>query len=100
MRKEIEEAFTCEVPVVPDPGRPQTSRLSKADLPPELQRLADLNPIRSTPATPSGVERIGDLMTDMVPGLDYLTRDRGGAARSDSVTNSIRDREWDSRTEP
>lgn len=42
VRREIEAAFECEVPVVPVLDGRKTSRLSKADLPPALRRLADL----------------------------------------------------------
>ncbi|MBC2876711.1 MULTISPECIES: toll/interleukin-1 receptor domain-containing protein [Streptomyces] len=92
VRKEIEEAFTCELPVVPILDGRKTDRLRKADLPPELDRLADLQSIPfDTHDTETGVRRIGDLVADMVPGLRDLSRADASSAVSDSVHNSIGD---------
>jgi len=92
VRREIEEAFSCELPVVPILDGRKTDRLSPADLPPELARLADLQSIPfDTHDTDSGVMRIGDLVAEMVPGLDNLARADGTSPVSGTVTNSIAD---------
>jgi len=92
VRREIEEAFTCELPVVPILDGRKTNRLSKDDLPPELERLADLQSIPfDTHDTETGLRRIGDLVAEMVPGLDDLASADRTASASDTVTNSIGD---------
>ncbi|GGX08661.1 TIR domain-containing protein [Streptomyces noursei] len=92
VRREIEEAFACELPVVPILDGRKTNRLNKADLPPELERLADLQSIPfDTHDTETGVRRIGDLVAEMVPGLDDLARADKTSPASDTVTNSMED---------
>ncbi|MFF7690093.1 toll/interleukin-1 receptor domain-containing protein [Streptomyces syringium] len=92
VRREIVEAFTCEVPVVPILDGRKTDRLSKADLPPELERLADLQSIRfDTHETETGVRRIGDLVAEMVPGLRDLDEADQPSLAPDTVANSIGD---------
>jgi hypothetical protein len=92
VRREIEEAFTCELPVVPILEGRKTNRLSGADLPPELARLADLQSIPfDTHDTETGVRRIGDLVAEMVPGLNDLVHADETSPESGTVTNSIRD---------
>lgn len=56
VRKEIEAAFECGLIVVPVLDGRKTDRLSKAALPPELARLADLQsvPFDSTHDTEAG----------------------------------------------
>ncbi|MFR9788475.1 toll/interleukin-1 receptor domain-containing protein [Streptomyces sp. MB22_4] len=91
VRKEIEEAFTCEVPVVPILDGRRTARLAKAALPDALSRLADLQSVPfDTQDAETGLRRIGDLVADLVPGLTDLTR-AGENASPGSVTNSIDD---------
>ncbi|MFD8349611.1 toll/interleukin-1 receptor domain-containing protein [Streptomyces coelicoflavus] len=90
VRKEIEEAFECEVPVVPVLDGRKTSRLSRADLPHALQRLADLQSIAfDSSDTEVCVARIGDLMADLVPGLEDRSGAETGMPTPGSVTNSI-----------
>ncbi|MEU8687735.1 toll/interleukin-1 receptor domain-containing protein [Streptomyces sp. NPDC048665] len=92
VRREIEEAFTCELPVVPILDGRKTNRLSKADLPSELERLADLQSIPlDTHDTENGLRRIGDLVAEMVPGLNDLAQAGKTSPASDTVTNSIGD---------
>ncbi|MEV7339458.1 toll/interleukin-1 receptor domain-containing protein [Streptomyces sp. NPDC093544] len=92
VRREIEEAFTCELPVVPILDGRKTNRLSKADLPIQLARLADLQTIPfDTHDTEAGVRRIGDLVFEMVPGLRDLLQVNKTSPASDTVTNSIGD---------
>ncbi|ANP51113.1 hypothetical protein J2Z21_003169 [Streptomyces griseochromogenes] len=92
VRREIEEAFTCELPVVPVLDGRKTNRLSKSDLPPGLERLADLQSIPfDTHDTEDGLRRISDLVAEMVPGLDDLAQADETSPASDAVTNSIGD---------
>ncbi|WP_431781980.1 toll/interleukin-1 receptor domain-containing protein [Streptomyces chumphonensis] len=89
VRKEIEEAFTCEVPVVPVLDGRKTSRLSKADLPPTLRRLADLQSIAfESGDTDMCVARISELMADLIPSLNQHATETGTSVPG-SVTNSI-----------
>lgn len=92
VRREIEEAFACGLPVVPILDGRKTNRLSKADLPPELERLADLQSIPfDTHDTETGLRRIGDLVAEMVPGLDDLDLAATTAPAPGAVANSIGD---------
>ncbi|NJP82113.1 toll/interleukin-1 receptor domain-containing protein [Streptomyces sp. AA8] len=92
VRREIVEAFTCEVPVVPVLDGRKTDRLGKADLPPELERLADLQSIRfDTHETETGIRRIGDLVAEMVPGLHDLAESDRPSLEPGTVANSIGD---------
>ncbi|MFI1203059.1 toll/interleukin-1 receptor domain-containing protein (plasmid) [Streptomyces sp. BHT-5-2] len=92
VRKEIEEAFACGLPVVPVLDGRKTNRLSRADLPPEIALLADLQSVPfDTHDVETGLRRIGDLVAEMVPGLRDLTRTDGASPESEAVTNSIGD---------
>ncbi|MGX1675178.1 TIR domain-containing protein [Streptomyces sp. NPDC055400] len=92
VRKEIEEALKCELPVVPILDGRKTNRLSKADLPPELERLADLQSLPfDTHDVDTCVKRIGDLVAEMVPGLEDLDLVDETAPTAGTVTNSIRE---------
>lgn len=92
VRREIEEAFTYGLPVIPILDGRKTDRLSKANLPPELERLADLQSIPfDTHDTETGVRRIGDLVAEMVPGLDRPAQADEKSSASDTVTNSVGD---------
>ncbi|MFJ3590652.1 toll/interleukin-1 receptor domain-containing protein [Streptomyces sp. NBC_01259] len=92
VRRELAEAFACELPVVPVLDGRKTDRLNKKDLPDELARLADLQSIAfSTHDTEAGLKRIGDVVADMVPGLRDLDLDDAAPLVPDSVVNSIRD---------
>ncbi|GAA1906859.1 hypothetical protein GCM10009716_15930 [Streptomyces sodiiphilus] len=90
VRREIKEAFACELPVVPILDGRKTDRLSKADLPPELARLADLQSIPfDTHDTETGIRRIGDLVAELIPGISDLDRVNETLPASDTVANSI-----------
>ncbi|MFF0514566.1 toll/interleukin-1 receptor domain-containing protein [Streptomyces sp. NPDC004250] len=93
VRKEIEEAFSYGLPVIPILDGRKTDRLSKVDLPPELARLADLQSLPfDTHDAERGLRRIGDLVAEMIPGLTDLSQpaDENASAAS-TVTNSIGD---------
>ncbi|MFF5860277.1 toll/interleukin-1 receptor domain-containing protein [Streptomyces sp. NPDC012751] len=92
VRKEIEEAFTCGVPVVPILDGRKTNRLSGADLPPALARLADLQSVPfDVHDNDTGLRRIGDLVAEMVPGLRDGTRTDETPPAPGTVTNTVRD---------
>ncbi|BDM71684.1 hypothetical protein HEK616_51710 [Streptomyces nigrescens] len=92
VRREIEEAFRCELPVVPILDGRKTNRLNAVDLPPELARLADLQSIPfDTHDVETGVRRIGDLVAEMVPELHDLAPVDKTPPPSGTITNSIRD---------
>ncbi|MFE7110387.1 toll/interleukin-1 receptor domain-containing protein [Streptomyces sp. NPDC057575] len=92
VRKEITEAFACELPVVPVLDGRKTNRLSKRDLPDELARLAEIQSVPfSTHDAETGLKRLGDVVADMVPGLRGLDRDATSSPAPDSVSNSIGD---------
>jgi hypothetical protein len=92
VRREIEEAFAYQLPVIPILDGRKTDRLSKADLPPELERLADLQSIPfDTHDTATGVRRLGDLVAEMIPGLNDLTQADEKSPASGTVANSIGD---------
>ncbi|MFF3285628.1 toll/interleukin-1 receptor domain-containing protein [Streptomyces sp. NPDC003023] len=92
VRTEILEAFARELPVVPVLDGRKTDRLTKADLPEELARLADIQSVPfSTQDAAAGLKRLGDVVADMVPGLRDLDRDAAPSSEPGSVTNSIGD---------
>ena len=91
MRREIELAFSYQLSVVPILDGRKTDRLSKADLPPELARLAELQSIPfDTHATEAGVKQIGDVVAELVPGLnDATAATKSKSPAPNTVTNSI-----------
>ena len=92
VRKEIVEAFAHGIPVVPVLDGRKTNRLSKADLPTELARLADIQSIPfSTHDTEAGLKRLGDVVAELVPGLRDLDLEAASPLGPDSVANSIGD---------
>ncbi|MEU1012878.1 toll/interleukin-1 receptor domain-containing protein [Streptomyces sp. NPDC005890] len=93
VRKEIEAAFECGLIVVPVLDGRKTDRLSKAALPSELARLADLQsvPFDSTHDTEAGVRRIGDLVAELAPELRDLSEPDEPSPTSTTVHNSIGD---------
>lgn len=92
VRKELMEAFDCDLPIVPVLDGRKTDRLNRADLPRELARLADLQSIPfGTHDTEAGLKRLGDVVIDMVPGLRDLDQDDVSSLAPGSVANSIGD---------
>ncbi|MFH8473984.1 toll/interleukin-1 receptor domain-containing protein [Streptomyces sp. NPDC018000] len=91
VRKEIVEAFTCEIPVVPVLDGRKTDRLNRSELPDKLARLADLQSIPfDGHDTETGLKRLGDLVAD-VAGLRDLDRDATSSPALGSVANSTGD---------
>ncbi|WP_103889050.1 toll/interleukin-1 receptor domain-containing protein [Actinacidiphila yanglinensis] len=92
VRKEIEEAFACALPVVPVLDGRRMERLDKTRLPAELAPLADLQSIAFDTADPEpGLARILEAVADFVPGLKDLTQAEPEPPAPDAVSNSIRD---------
>jgi hypothetical protein len=92
VRTELLEAFECELPIVPVLDGRKTGRLTKADLPNGLARLADIQSVPfSTQDAATGLKRLGDVVADMVPGLRDLDRDSASSPAPGSVTNSMGD---------
>ena len=89
VRKEIEEAFTCGVPVVPVLAGRGTERLRKENLPEALARLAELQSVRlDTQNAEADLKRLGDLVAEMVPELYDLEHADVRAPDLASVSNS------------
>ncbi|MYV97340.1 TIR domain-containing protein [Streptomyces sp. SID3343] len=82
VRKEILEAFDCGVSVVPVLDGRRTERLRRADLPVELQRLADVQSVRLDLQhdARAGLGRLGDLVAELVPALRVFDRDSTAAS--------------------
>ncbi|MFI6414171.1 toll/interleukin-1 receptor domain-containing protein [Streptomyces sp. NPDC050585] len=93
VRRELEEAFRCAVPVVPVLVGRHTERLRADLLPPSLERLARCHSIRfDTQDAEAGLRRIGDIAVDHVPALARAERTsapRAVAAESGSVHSSM-----------
>lgn len=91
VRREIVEALSREIPIVPVLDGRKTDRLNRADLPEELAHLAELQSVPfGTHDAEAGLKRLGDVVADMVPGLRDLDRDAVSSVPN-SVTNSIGD---------
>ncbi|MFJ9565973.1 toll/interleukin-1 receptor domain-containing protein [Streptomyces fuscichromogenes] len=89
VRKEIEEAFTCGVPVVPVLAGRGTERLRKENLPEALARLAELQSVRlDTQNADADLKRLGDLVAEMIPELYDLEHADVPAPDPASVSNS------------
>lgn len=66
----IQEAFLCDIRVVPVLIGRRTERPAKADLPPSLARLADCQTLRyDTQNDEYDLKRIGDSLATLVPEL-------------------------------
>lgn len=93
VRKEILEAFTCGLPVIPVLNGRKTERLNKDELPDELARLAELQSVRlDIQNSEADLKRLGDLVADMVPELHDLEQaEERPASAPGSVANSTGD---------
>ncbi|GAA1274165.1 toll/interleukin-1 receptor domain-containing protein [Streptomyces javensis] len=93
VRREILEAFDCGVPVVPVLEGRKTERLNGADLPPELERLAEVQSVRlDMQNAVADLRRLGDVVADMVPSLKaHERRDRPspGAGAVSNATGEV-----------
>ncbi|GAA4927861.1 toll/interleukin-1 receptor domain-containing protein [Streptomyces coeruleoprunus] len=94
VRRELEEALRCAVPVVPVLIGRHTERLSVKDLPSSLEPLARIHSIRfDTQDAATGLRRIGDAVADLVPELAAAEKPGPSTASgaASSVGNSVGD---------
>ncbi|MFF4198956.1 TIR domain-containing protein [Nonomuraea sp. NPDC001831] len=91
VRKEIQEAFTCGIEVIPIIEGRTTERLDPADLPVPLQRLADVQSVRLDVQhdLPSGLKRIGDILAAKLPRLKAVDRTPRREPEAGDVRNTI-----------
>ncbi|GAA3257602.1 toll/interleukin-1 receptor domain-containing protein [Nonomuraea helvata] len=90
VRKEILEAFTCGIEVIPVLDGRKTERLNPADLPAELQRLADVQSVRlDLHDLQAGLTRIGNLLAAKVPELKTADRIAHQEPEVGEVRNSV-----------
>jgi hypothetical protein len=83
VRREILTAIEHGARVIPVLRGRKTDRLKMADLPPELAGLADVQSLRLDMATATAdVERIGDVLAELVPAL--RAADRTANRRADA----------------
>jgi TIR domain len=90
VRREILEAFTCGITVIPILDGRTVERLRPADLPLELRRLADCQSIRVDLQhnARADLARIGDRLADLVPALRAAQDAKGAPADPGGVDNS------------
>ncbi|WP_327588216.1 TIR domain-containing protein [Nonomuraea sp. NBC_00507] len=90
VRREILEAFTCGIEVIPVLDGRKTERLNPADLPEALKRLADVQSVRlDLHDLQSGLTRIGDLLAAKLPRLKAVDRSIRQEPKDGSVSNSV-----------
>jgi hypothetical protein len=90
VRREILEALTCGIPVVPVLEGRRTERLRAAELPPELCELAEVQSLRlDLHDVETGLRRIGDQIAELVPSLKQDDRISRPVAEPGTVHNSI-----------
>lgn len=91
VRREILEAYASKITVIPVLKGRRTERLKAADLPAELERLADVQSLRLDPRdSERDVRHIGDFLADLVPALKKVDR-RARAADTGTVYNTVDD---------
>ncbi|MGW4797669.1 toll/interleukin-1 receptor domain-containing protein [Nonomuraea sp. NPDC004297] len=91
VRKEILEAFTCGIEVIPILDGRTTERLNPADLPAPLQQLADAQSVRLDLQhdLPSALKRIGDILAAKLPRLKAADRTPRQEPEAGDVRNTI-----------
>ncbi|MFG1966080.1 toll/interleukin-1 receptor domain-containing protein [Nonomuraea sp. NPDC049028] len=90
VRKEILEAFTCGIEVIPVLDGRNTERLDPADLPGPLRRLADVQSVRlDLHDLQSGLTRIGNTLAAKLPRLKAADRTLRREPETGDVRNSI-----------
>jgi hypothetical protein len=87
VRREILEAYEYAVRVIPVLKGRKTDRLNIQSLPPELQRLAEVQSLRlDTRDNGADLARIGDELADLIPELKELDR----SPSTTPVRNSVK----------
>jgi hypothetical protein len=90
VRREILEAFTCGIEVIPVLEGRRTERLNASDLPVTLARLADVQSVRlDLHEAREGLTRIGDLLARKLPSLKAVDRAAPDLRDTGSVSNSV-----------
>ena len=92
MRREILEAYTYGIRIIPVLKGRKTDRLKAADLPVELTRLADLQSLRlDMRDNEADLVRIGDELAALVPSLKAADRVASRSSALATVHNSASD---------
>ncbi|MEV8018549.1 TIR domain-containing protein [Streptomyces sp. NPDC086554] len=90
VRLEIQEAFLCDIRVVPVLIGRKTERPAKTDLPPSLARLADCQTLRyDTQNNENDLKHIGDALTTLVPELAKADREAKAEPRPSTAQNTM-----------
>ena len=86
VRREILEADASRITIIPVLKGRTTERLKAADLPAELERLADIQSFRLDPRdSEMDIRRIGDFLAEIVPALRKADRRAARTAGSGAV---------------
>lgn len=92
VRRELLEARTCGIQVIPVLKGRKTDRLAVADLPKTLAWLADVQSLRmDTKDNGRDLARIGDELARLVPSLGEADRGTSQSSASDTIRNSASD---------
>ncbi|WP_055587996.1 TIR domain-containing protein [Streptacidiphilus griseoplanus] len=90
VRREIVEAFSCGIPVLPVLEGRTTERLRAADLPAELAEIAEIQSTRlDLHQAESDLIRIGDALVELVPSLLEAERSAAGDEAAGAVHNTM-----------
>jgi hypothetical protein len=90
VRRELLEAREHGIPVIPVLKGRSAARLSRADLPPELRWLADMQSLRlDTRDNGSDLTRIGDAVAERVPALREADRTASAPSDAGTTRNSV-----------
>lgn len=92
VRREIQEAFLCDIRVVPVLIGRRTEHPSKADLPGPLARLTDCQTLRYDHQNDEyDLKRIGDALATLVPELSAADKEAGTEPDSAASHNTVGD---------
>jgi hypothetical protein len=92
VRREIVEALTWGIPVVPVLEGRKTERLCAAELPDSLAQLAEVQSLRlDLHNADAGLRRIGDEIAKLIPSLKDADRAARRAAEPGATHNSVGD---------
>ncbi|MEU5997598.1 MULTISPECIES: toll/interleukin-1 receptor domain-containing protein [unclassified Streptomyces] len=90
VRKELLEAFRCGIPVIPVLAGRRTERPARNRLPRPLARLADCQTLRYDNQNDAyDIQRIGDVLTDLIPELAKAERAGVKATEPGTTQNNV-----------
>ncbi|QEU95703.1 toll/interleukin-1 receptor domain-containing protein [Streptomyces kanamyceticus] len=90
VRKEILEALRCGIPVIPILAGRRTERPTRNQLPKRLARLADCQTLRYDNQNDTyDIQRIGDVLTDLIPDLAKTEEVRPESTPSGTTQNNV-----------